>query len=168
MFDSVSPIHFHAESSTLHFSHGYFISAIGRLPGFNKHSPFTFLGYADAYYAFYTDSLGTGNYQKFTSVSPRSNQIGLNVAMASVKYTADRVRATIALTMATFLKAPGHLISILFRKRMPEFASIKVFGSTVDSFVHTSARKDFFQKKISPAQSHWLLTSSRIMKLVSN
>src|SRR5205085_421107 len=48
-------------------------------------------GYVDAYYAFYTDSVGTGNFQKFPSVSPRSNQFGLNVAMLTAKYSAEKV-----------------------------------------------------------------------------
>ena len=50
-------------------------------------------GYVDAYYAFYTDSVGTGNFQKFPSVSPRSNHFGLNVAMLTAKYAAEKVRA---------------------------------------------------------------------------
>jgi len=49
-------------------------------------------GYVDAYYAYYTDSVGTNNYQKFPSISPRSNQFGLNVAMISAKYSTDNVR----------------------------------------------------------------------------
>ncbi|MBI3501238.1 MAG: outer membrane beta-barrel protein [Bacteroidetes bacterium] len=49
-------------------------------------------GYVDAYYAFYTDSVGTGNFQKFPSVSPRSNHFGLNVAMLTAKYSAEKVR----------------------------------------------------------------------------
>jgi hypothetical protein len=31
-------------------------------------------GYADVYAATYTDSVGLNNYQKYSSVSPRSNQ----------------------------------------------------------------------------------------------
>jgi len=54
-------------------------------------------GYVDAYAAYYTDSVGIGNYQQFPSVSPRSNQFGLNVAMITAKYNADRLRATVAL-----------------------------------------------------------------------
>src|ERR1035437_320389 len=54
-------------------------------------------GYVDAYYGFYTDSVGTGNYQKFPSVSPRSNQFGLNVAMITAKYSAEKVRGTVTL-----------------------------------------------------------------------
>src|SRR5256885_5256865 len=60
-------------------------------------SALSFSGYADAYVAYYTDSVGIGNYQKFPSVSPRSESFGLNVAQLSAKYAAERVRATITL-----------------------------------------------------------------------
>ena len=56
-------------------------------------SSLTWSVYVDVYAAHYTDSLGTGDYQKFPSISPRSDQFGLNVAMASVKYAARKVRA---------------------------------------------------------------------------
>ena len=56
-----------------------------------------FSGYVDAYGAYYTDSVGAGNFQKFPSVSPRSNQLGLNVAMFTVKYATDRVRSVVTL-----------------------------------------------------------------------
>ncbi|MEO8399477.1 MAG: outer membrane beta-barrel protein [Ignavibacteriaceae bacterium] len=60
-------------------------------------SDWVFSGYADAYGAYYTDSVGIANYQKFPSVSPRSNQFGLNVASLSAKYSSDRVRGIITL-----------------------------------------------------------------------
>jgi hypothetical protein len=49
-------------------------------------------GYIDAYYAYYTDSMGAGDYQKFPSVSPRSNQFGLNTAQVTFQYDATKVR----------------------------------------------------------------------------
>lgn len=60
-----------------------------------KNSPFSFSGYVDAYAAFYTDSVGIDNFQKFPTVSPRSEQMGLNIAMLTAKYSADRVRGVI-------------------------------------------------------------------------
>ena len=57
-------------------------------------STFSINGYVDAYYASYTDSAGPGNFQKFPSTSPRSNQPSLNTAMLSFLYNADKVRAT--------------------------------------------------------------------------
>src|SRR6185295_9910470 len=53
--------------------------------------------YADAYFAYYTDSLGLYQYQKFPSISPRSEQFGLNVAMLKANYTSDRLRSTVAI-----------------------------------------------------------------------
>lgn len=54
-------------------------------------------GYIDTYYAFYSDSLGTNEFQKFPTVSPRSNQFGLNIAMVSAKYNADKIRGVVTL-----------------------------------------------------------------------
>jgi len=62
-----------------------------------KVSPLSISGYADAYYAYYTDSVGTGNIQKFPTTCPRSNSFGLNIAMLSAKYTTEKVRSTITL-----------------------------------------------------------------------
>lgn len=60
-----------------------------------QHAAISWSGYVDAYAAHYTDSAGTGDYQKFPSVSPRSNQMGLNVAMLTAKYSAPKLRATV-------------------------------------------------------------------------
>lgn len=54
-------------------------------------------GYVDAYYAYYTDSVGDGNYQKFPSISPRSNQFGLNTAQLTAQYDAEKVRGVVTL-----------------------------------------------------------------------
>jgi hypothetical protein len=53
--------------------------------------------YVDAYYAWYSDSLGPGAFQKFPSVSPRSNSFGLNTAMVTFQYDAEKVRGTAVL-----------------------------------------------------------------------
>jgi hypothetical protein len=53
--------------------------------------------YVDAYYAFYTDSMAADGFQQFPSVSPRSNQFGLNTAMVTAQYDASQVRATVTL-----------------------------------------------------------------------
>jgi hypothetical protein len=55
-----------------------------------------FSGYIDAYYGFYTDSVGAANYQKFPSVCPRDG-FGLNTAMITAQYDGRQVRGTIAL-----------------------------------------------------------------------
>jgi len=51
--------------------------------------------YADAYYALYSDSVGVGNFQKFPTVSPRSNSFGINAVQLSAQYDGPRVRATV-------------------------------------------------------------------------
>ena len=56
-----------------------------------------FGGYVDAYYAYYTDSVGDGNFQKWPSISPRSNQFGLNTAMITAQYDGEKVRGIITL-----------------------------------------------------------------------
>src|SRR6185295_13901862 len=62
-----------------------------------RHDSVSFSGYVDAYYALYSDSIGLNDYQKFTSVSPRSNQFGLNVAMFTAKYFSKDVRGQFTL-----------------------------------------------------------------------
>ena len=56
----------------------------------------TFSGYVDAYYAYYTDSIDMGSYEKFPSIAPR-NDFGLNTAMISARYNAGKVRGIISL-----------------------------------------------------------------------
>jgi hypothetical protein len=48
--------------------------------------------YLDTYYAYYTDSLAIGEFQKLASISPQSNVFGLNTAAIDFEYTAERVR----------------------------------------------------------------------------
>src|SRR5205085_7014229 len=40
-----------------------------------------------------TDSVGEGKFQKFPSISPRSNQFGLNTAHITFQYDAEKIRA---------------------------------------------------------------------------
>src|SRR5438309_2233621 len=80
---------------------GFLISMLSSVAAFaqdsTKHSLVSWSGYIDVYAAHYADSVGPGNYQKYPSISPRSNQIGLNVVMFTAKYSAKRVRATATL-----------------------------------------------------------------------
>ena len=68
-------------------------------------SKFRISGYVDAYYAYYTDSAAVGDYQKFPSVSPRSNQFGLNTAMVSLQYDAERVHGIVTLHFGDIAKS---------------------------------------------------------------
>jgi len=54
-------------------------------------------GYVDTYFAWYNDSVGTGNLEKFPAISPRSNAFGVNVAQLTGQYTSERLRSTITL-----------------------------------------------------------------------
>lgn len=48
--------------------------------------------YIDTYYAFYSDTVGSGGFQKFPTTAPRSDQFGLNIAQVSARYQSDRFR----------------------------------------------------------------------------
>lgn len=56
-------------------------------------SEFKFSGYADVYYARYTDSVGAGNYEKFPVISPKNNEFGLNIIQLTAQYTSTKLRA---------------------------------------------------------------------------
>ncbi len=62
-----------------------------------KKETLKFEAYLDTYYAWYSDSAGIDQYQKFPTSSPKANQFGLNMLMASVKYEHQKVRGTIVL-----------------------------------------------------------------------
>jgi hypothetical protein len=62
-------------------------------------------GYVDGYYAYYTDSVGVGNFQKFPSTSPRSNQFGLNTAVLNFQYDGEKVRGIVTLHFGDIPKA---------------------------------------------------------------
>jgi hypothetical protein len=86
-------------------------------------SKFSWSGYVDAYYAYYTDSAGTGNYQKFPSISPRSNQFGLNTAQITFQYDAEKVRG-----LATFHYGdiPRATWSSTFNNIMEAHAGVRI------------------------------------------
>lgn len=54
-------------------------------------------GYVSAYYAYYTDSTGLENPQKFPSLSPYHNEVGINVIQVSANYNAQKVRGIVTL-----------------------------------------------------------------------
>lgn len=53
--------------------------------------------YADVYYSYATDSMASGKFQQFPTVSPRSNSFGLNVLQFTTQYSGPLVRATATL-----------------------------------------------------------------------
>jgi hypothetical protein len=58
-------------------------------------SRFKLGGYADTYYAYYSDNVKAGKFEAFPAISPRSNAFGLNIAELTGEYTSDKVRAII-------------------------------------------------------------------------
>ena len=75
----------------------FLYSFIGNAQVKDTTASFKFGGYADVYYAYYTDSVGVKNYQKFPAISPRSNIFGLNVLQLTAQYTSSRIRSSVAL-----------------------------------------------------------------------
>jgi hypothetical protein len=80
-------------------------------------------GYADVYYAYYTDSAGTGNYQKFPSISPRSNHFGLNTAQVSFQFDAEKARGIITFHFGDIAKSTW---SSTFNNIMEAHAGIRL------------------------------------------
>jgi Putative beta-barrel porin-2, OmpL-like. bbp2 len=93
-----------------------FSSIEGHAQKLDTVSTFSITAYLDAYYAYYTDSVGTGNFQKFPSVSPRSNNPSLNTVQLAVQYNAEKVRGMAVLhfgdiAASTWSPAPyNHLM----------------------------------------------------------
>ena len=57
----------------------------------------TLSGYTDVYFATFSQELEPNALQPFTTVSPRSNRFGLNVAQLTIDYAARRIRGTLTL-----------------------------------------------------------------------
>jgi hypothetical protein len=49
--------------------------------------------YADVYYARYSDSAGPNQFQKFPTISPRSNSFGINIVQLTAQYDGPKIRA---------------------------------------------------------------------------
>ncbi len=80
-------------------------------------------GYVDAYYAYYTDSVGIGNYQKFPSVDARSNSFGLNHAMITAQYDGDKFRGIVT---AHYGDIPRSAWSSTFNGIMEAHAGVRL------------------------------------------
>jgi hypothetical protein len=86
-------------------------------------SLFKFSSYVDAYYAYYTDSVGHGNFQQFPSVSPRTEEFGLNIALLSLQYDAEKVRGIVTLQYGDI---PKSAWSASFNNIMEAHAGIRL------------------------------------------
>src|SRR3954471_8181521 len=86
-------------------------------------SKLSFSGYVDAYYAYYTDSVGQENFQKFPSVSPRSNQFGLNAICLTAQYDAEKIRGIVTLHYGDI---PISAWSATFNNIMEAHAGVRI------------------------------------------
>jgi Putative beta-barrel porin-2, OmpL-like. bbp2/LysM domain len=57
----------------------------------------SFSGYVSTYYAYYTDSVGLGKYEKFPTSAPISNAFSLNMLMINAKYSSTKLRGNFTL-----------------------------------------------------------------------
>src|SRR5690242_12099406 len=78
---------------------------------------FTFSGYAEAYYSYDLGKPKDNNRPAFIYSHNRSNEFNVNLAFVKGSYTADRIRANIALGVGTYMNAnyaaePGVLKNI--------------------------------------------------------
>lgn len=85
---------------------------------------FKISGYIDAYYAYYTDSAGANDFQKFPSVSPRSNRFWLNTAQVSFDYNAEKIRGIVTLHFGDIAKTAWPST---FNNIMEAHAGFRVF-----------------------------------------
>ncbi|MBA3827577.1 MAG: outer membrane beta-barrel protein [Taibaiella sp.] len=70
-----------------------FHSSYSRAQAIDTVATYSLSAYIDAYGASYTDQVGYGNFQKFPTVSPRNNEVGLNTFQLAARYEGDRIRA---------------------------------------------------------------------------
>ena len=71
----------------------------------NPASGIKFSGYVDAYYARYSDSVGSGKLERYGYESPIGNSFGVNLAQLTVADTLSKVRVTITLQAGDMPKA---------------------------------------------------------------
>lgn len=62
-----------------------------------KNSTLLVSGYVDAYYGYYTNEQEANAFQPFTTVSPRNERFGLNIAQIGVHYRSKKVRSNFTL-----------------------------------------------------------------------
>ncbi|MCX6291143.1 MAG: outer membrane beta-barrel protein [Bacteroidetes bacterium] len=105
------------------FCAGFFLFVTQSFSADKDSSVMKISGYVDAYYACYNDSVGAGNFQKFPSVSPRSNQFGLNTAQVTFQYDAEKVRG---LAILHFGDIPVSAWSGTFNHIMEAHAGVRL------------------------------------------
>ncbi|AWW30207.1 hypothetical protein DN752_08760 [Echinicola strongylocentroti] len=66
---------------------------------------FDFSGYAEVYYAAYSDSLGANALQKFATTAPRDQRFSLNIVQVGIHYQDERIRGNLTLHYGDIPKA---------------------------------------------------------------
>lgn len=61
--------------------------------------------YTDSYYGFYTNEMKANAFQPYTTVSPRDDRFGLNIAQVGLSYDSDKVRGNVTLHWGDIPKA---------------------------------------------------------------
>ncbi len=84
-------------------------------------------GYVDAYYGFYTDSVGTDAFQKFPTVAPKSNAFGINIVQLSARYSSEKVRGIFTLHYGDIPKSAWSPVMNFFQEANIGF---KLFQNT--------------------------------------
>ena len=62
--------------------------------GYEKEGKLVVSGYIDVYGSHYSDTSNSNGYQKFPTISPRKDQVGINILQVSAKYQSDHFRGT--------------------------------------------------------------------------
>lgn len=108
-------------------------------------------GYVDVYYALYNDSVGMGNFQKFPTISPVSNNFGLNTAQVTFKYDGKNVRGQVILHYGDIARSAW---ASDFNNVMKAHVGVRISKNAwIDAGLseRTLAQKACCQKKILPA-----------------
>ncbi len=71
----------------------------------SKPNPLTLSGFAEAYYCYDFDQPGNNTLPGFVSTFNRHNEVTINLAFLKGSYSADRVRANLALGVGTYMNA---------------------------------------------------------------
>lgn len=62
--------------------------------GYEKDGKLVLSGYIDVYGSHYSDTSNSNGYQKFPTISPRKDQVGINILQVSAKYQSEHFRGT--------------------------------------------------------------------------
>ncbi len=91
-------------------------------------SKLTFSGYAEVYYTFDFNQPGNHNRPSFIYSHNRHNEFNLNLGFVKASYTADRVRANVAIASGTYINANYAAEPGVLKNMYEANAGIKLSG----------------------------------------